>query len=57
MRVVGGRARRGIAGMRWNWFIVSCGVAVVALGFALAFLDGAHQAIERAEIEAADRER
>ncbi|WDI32399.1 hypothetical protein PUV54_04225 [Hyphococcus flavus] len=40
-----------------NIFIVTCGVAVVALGFALAFLEGAHQAYEHAENRAITHER
>jgi len=43
--------------MRWNLFIATCGVAVVALGFALAFLEGAHQAYERADRERIAAER
>lgn len=43
--------------MRWNIFIVSCGFAVVALGFALAFLEGAHQAYDQADRETAAAER
>jgi hypothetical protein len=43
--------------MRWNIFIMSCGVAVVALGFALAFLEGAHHAYEQADRETITTER
>ncbi|WP_425410144.1 hypothetical protein [Hyphococcus sp.] len=36
--------------MRWNWHIVACGVAIVALSFSLAVLGGVHRAADQAEI-------
>ena len=39
--------------MRWNWFIVACGVAVVMFSFAIAVMAGAEQAKQDAIVNVA----